>query len=168
MVHYSSTLLLCVPLLSGMPECERAKGRKDQTPMGGTSNPVALPEGEQEESTLASSSQSTPPLLPSTFSLLASSFFSVWVVIMAGCPSREGWPRYTRWGEGGWVGWWGNLSPSPTGPILPNHTRLSHRRCSLWRGQSQGRSLARSFSSCRTCRAKVWLECDANQQQPAH
>ncbi|KAK5884598.1 hypothetical protein CesoFtcFv8_018401 [Champsocephalus esox] len=58
-----------------MPECERVKGRKDQTPMGGTSNPVALPEREQEESTLASSSQSTPPLHPSTFSLLASSFF---------------------------------------------------------------------------------------------
>lgn len=43
--------------------------------MGGMSNPVALPEAEEEESTLPSSSQSTTPLQPpSPFQLLAFPF----------------------------------------------------------------------------------------------
>ena len=99
-----------------------SKGGK--TPMGRTSNPVAPPQGKQEESTLSSSSQ--PTTAPQHFTALGLSLLCVWVVIMAGCPSRKVWPKFSVWGEGQGVRWWGYLSPIAHGSDPP---RSLPRQC---------------------------------------
>lgn len=72
------------------------------------------------------------PLSPPSqhFSALGLSLLCVWAVIMAGCPSRKVWPRFTQWGGGQRVGWRAHLSPSPMGPILLNQNCSPPRRVS--------------------------------------
>lgn len=73
------------------------------------------------------------------FPALGLSLLCVWVVIMAGCPSRKVWPRFPWWGGGWWVGWWEyhHGTHPPQSEPLASETRFQTRR-----EQSQGRSLA--------------------------
>lgn len=88
------------------------------------------------------------------FPTLGLSLLCVWVVIMAGCPSRKVWPRFTQWGGGEQrVGWWGYHSPSPTGPILPNQNHSPHRRGSAGSSNSKG-AVYPASSACTTAGEK--------------
>lgn len=152
------------PLLSGTCECEC--GRQDRHPRGG--RPILLPCQRENRRKALCPLPLNQPLL-STLPALSSSWPFSFVCLSGdngrlsvtqGLTQIHSVRRMVSSVMGISQPFTHRTHPSLS-ELLASKTRFSRRE------QSQGRSPA-SIISLYSCRAKVLLECDANQQQPAH